>query len=114
MSWHPQPRRILLDGTDAVALTTDDYDRLDAIRRQAGAQASRIHALREQLAAATALLGAIRQAAVQTACGHHTEEHAALCFRETVLALLESSAGASSSRPGRTDSSGGAGLEPPA
>jgi hypothetical protein len=63
MAWRPQPRRIRLNGTDAVLLSPDDYDRLDTIRRQAGAQASRIHALREQLADATATLDTIRQAA---------------------------------------------------
>ncbi len=43
MAWHPQPRRMRLDGADAVVLTLDDYERLDTIRRRAGAQAMRIH-----------------------------------------------------------------------
>jgi hypothetical protein len=90
MAWRPQPRQINLDGTDAVLLSQDDYDRLDTIRRQAGAQASRIHALREQLADATAALDAIRQAACRADHAPSADEHVLPSVREEVLAILAS------------------------
>jgi hypothetical protein len=107
MSWHPQPRRIRVDGTDAVVLTADAYDRLDTIRRQAGAQAHRVHALREQLAGVTALLDAIRQAAALSSCAHDTGEDAPTCLRETVLALLGPGGAVSCGGPGRPAPDGG-------
>jgi hypothetical protein len=95
MAWRPQPRRIRLNGTDVVLLSQDDYDRLDAIRRQAGAQASRIHALREQLADATAVLDTIERAAGRADCAHGADERGMPCLREEVLSVLPSSAGLS-------------------
>jgi hypothetical protein len=68
MAWHPEPRRIRLDDSEAVVLSPDAYQRLDAIRRQAGAQANRIRALRQQLAGATATLEQIAQAVTQAEC----------------------------------------------
>jgi hypothetical protein len=90
-----------VDGTDAVVLTADAYDRLDTIRRQAGAQAHRVHALREQLAGVTALLDAIRHAALQDSCAHDT------CLRETVLAILGPDGAVSCGGPGRPAPDGG-------
>jgi len=92
MAWRPQPRWMRVDGMDAVVLPEDDYERLDTIRRRAGAQASRIHALREQLADAMAALETIRQAASRAECAQSAGEQATPCLRGEVLAILASHA----------------------
>jgi hypothetical protein len=68
VAWHPEPRRMQVDGADVVVLSLESYERLDRIRRQAGALASRTHALAQQLDAATAKLQTIRQAAAEAGC----------------------------------------------
>jgi hypothetical protein len=45
MAWHPEPGRTRLGNRNVVVLSPDDYQRLETIRRQAGAQASRVSAL---------------------------------------------------------------------
>jgi len=112
MAWRPRPRRIHLDGTDAVVLTPDDYERLDSIRRQAGAQAVRRHELREQLAAATAVLDQIASAAVRPDCPRGTDGRAPACLRENIREILAGPAAASPARlpgtqPGREPGPGG-------
>ena len=91
MAWHPQPRRMRLDGADAVVLTPHDYERLDTIRRQAGAQAMRIHTLRQQLAAATQLLEEITRAIAQDSCTARADDSSVACMRQTIAAILGSS-----------------------
>ena len=99
----PQPRRIRLDGVDSVVLTADAYQRLDAIRRQAGAQANRLHSLRQQLATATAALTAIDEAARQTECATGPDGHTTPCLRAIVLAILDSEdAATTSTSPARS------------
>lgn len=89
----PQPHRIRRDGADAVVLTPDAYERLDAIRRQAGAQANRVHSLRQQLAGATATLEAIAEAVRQAECAAGPDGQPTACLRKTVLAILDSPGG---------------------
>ncbi|MEV0675360.1 hypothetical protein AB0I60_02430 [Actinosynnema sp. NPDC050436] len=45
----PKPRRVQVDGTEMVVLTGSAYESLAGQRRQAGAQAARVRALRTQL-----------------------------------------------------------------
>ena len=99
MAWRPRPRRIHLSGADAVVLTPDDYERLDSIRRQAGAQAVRRHELREQLTAATAALDQIASAAARADCPCGTGGLAPACLRETIRKILTAHAAASPARP---------------
>ncbi len=103
MAWHPQPRRMRLDGADAVMLTLDDYERLDTIRRQAGAQTMRIHTLRQQLAAASELLEQITQAIAQDGCSARADDSSVACMCQTIAAILSSSVAGSSQRPHRAD-----------
>lgn len=44
----PQPRRITLGGSEAVALTVQEYEQLIASRRQIGGQSARVRALAQQ------------------------------------------------------------------
>jgi len=88
MAWHPEARRMRVDGTDVVVLSPEAYKRLDSFRRQAGAQASRMHALRQQLAAATATLDEIRQAAVRAACAAGPAKPDSECAGRELLAIL--------------------------
>jgi len=88
MAWHPEARRMRLDGTDVVVLSPEAYKRLDGIRRQAGAQSSRMHALRQQLAAATATLEEIRQAAVGADCAAGPASPGSGCAGRELLAIL--------------------------
>lgn len=93
MTWHPEPRRTRLEGTEVVVLSPEAYERLDGIRRQAGAQGNRVHALRQQLAAATATLEEIRLAAGQVECAAGPEDPGAGCIRARLLAILDRDAG---------------------
>jgi hypothetical protein len=105
----PRARRILLDGAEVIVLPPDDYERLDSIRRQAGAQATRIHSLRQQLANATATLDAIA-AAVRHARHAAPDTQPDACACEFVLQILGSAAANADHRhgqgqpPPRTDS----------
>jgi hypothetical protein len=93
----PRARRIVLDGAEAVALPPDDFERLDSIRRQAGAQVTRIHTFRQQLADATATLDAIAAAVRQARCITCPDSQSAACVREAVSQILD---GAGDSRTG--------------
>jgi hypothetical protein len=89
---HPEPRRAQLDGADVVVLTPDEYERLDASRRQAGANASRIRSLSQKLAAATEFFDELEQALADLpaclpgqagSCGEAPD-----CARRRVLAMV--------------------------
>jgi hypothetical protein len=102
---HPEPRRTRLDGADVVLLTPDEYERLDASRRQAGARVSRVRSLSQTLAAATAFLNELEEAVADLpACLPAQSEgcdEPADCARRRGLAML-------TARPGRdTGQSGG-------
>ncbi|MFJ3895501.1 hypothetical protein [Streptomyces sp. NPDC090083] len=95
MSRRPEPRRIVLDGAPAVALTPDDYDRLALARRQLGSQSSRMSGLNRDLALAARLLEDARTALCPAAehhgecpADHADEEPDRLCCR--IQALLGS------------------------
>jgi len=83
----PGARRTQLDGSEVVVLTPDAYEQLDAIRRQAGAQATRIHALRERLAEATAALEEIAEAARHGDCPERSSDRSSRCLRDIVLSM---------------------------
>lgn len=88
----PRARRILLDGAEVIVLPLDDYERLDSIRRQAGAQATRIHSLRQQLAHATATLDAIAAAVRHARHATSPDTQPDACACEFVLQILGSAA----------------------
>jgi len=73
---------------DIVVLSPDDYRRLDTIRRQAGAQATRVSALRQQLAGATTSLDEITQAVALAECPISQHNESTACLRASVLAIL--------------------------
>jgi hypothetical protein len=99
MAKHPEPRRMRLDGADAVVLTPDEYERLDASRRQTGANASRIRSLSMKLTVATEFLDELEQAvAVLPSCLPVLTkgcDEPAQCARRRVVEML-------ATRPGTT------------
>ncbi|MEU6480392.1 hypothetical protein ABZ858_26625 [Streptomyces sp. NPDC047017] len=70
MSRRPEPRRIVLDGVPAIALTPQEYERLVLARRQLGGQSSRMSALNRDLSLAADLLDEARAELCATADGH--------------------------------------------
>lgn len=65
MARHPEPQRTQLDGVEMVLLTQDAYERLEAARRQGGAQANRIRSLSQKLSDATAFLDDLERAVAE-------------------------------------------------
>ncbi|MFJ4790330.1 hypothetical protein [Streptomyces sp. NPDC088794] len=95
MNRRPEPRRIVLDGEPAVALTPQEYDRLTLARRQLGSQSSRMSGMNRDLAQATHLLEDARSALCVAAgtdgdcpAGPSEQESGHLCCR--IRALLDS------------------------
>ena len=87
------------EGAEVVVLEPAAYERLDATRRQVGAQASRIRALRQSLLEATAFLDELEQTLLELpACDLEPagdcledggcERSEAGCVRERLLGLL--------------------------
>lgn len=73
MSRHPRPRKVTVDGAESVVLTTDEYERLAGLRRQVGAQGTRIRILTQKLNDAQALLSDIERAVAEfPACDHES------------------------------------------
>lgn len=58
-----QPRRMRYKDADVIVLEPEEFARLDALRRQAGAQSGQLSAMRGQLNKATELIDAIAAAA---------------------------------------------------
>ena len=90
MTRRPEPHRMQLDGIEVVVLSADAFERLDALRRQAGAHSDRARALQQQLTAATAALEEIRQAVEQDGCAGKPGDS---CIRETILTILAAHTG---------------------
>ena len=71
VSRHPRPRKVTVDGAESVVLTIDEYERLAGLRRQVGAQGTRIRILTQKLNDAQALLSDIERAIAESPeCGH--------------------------------------------
>jgi len=88
VTWRPEPRRMQLDGTEVVVLSSDAFERLDALRRQVGAHSNRARALQQQLTAATAILEEIGEAVEQAGCTAESGHPGDSCLRETILTIL--------------------------
>ena len=94
MARHPGLRTTQLDGAEVVILPRDEYERLDASRRQVGAQANRIRTLQQRLTAMTAFLDKLEQSASAAPAGHQPD-HAdncrdceSSCVRRAMIAML--------------------------
>jgi hypothetical protein len=62
VSKRPEPRMVVLGGTEYVLLEQQAYAQLDAHRRQMGARTTQLHSLRQRLNDVAALLDAIEAA----------------------------------------------------
>jgi len=81
-----------------VLLTQDAYERLEAARRQGGAQANRIRSLNQKLSETTAFLDGLERAVAELpACqlGHpgSCRKAGTDCVRHRVLAMLQAHPG---------------------
>jgi hypothetical protein len=76
---HPQPRRIIFGGREAVALSVEEYEALIASRRQVGGQSARVRILGQRVKQAEQLLRALETliAAPPHRCSerHGSEQH---------------------------------------
>jgi len=109
MAWHPEPRLIRLNGSDAVVLSPGDYERLDGIRRQAGSQAASSHKLRHQLTTASAALDQIAAAIAGTDCAAEAGAAATAGLPEAIREIL---AAYSAANPARRRARPGQGQRP--
>ncbi|RMB81063.1 hypothetical protein CTZ28_36325 [Streptomyces shenzhenensis] len=97
-----EPRRIVLNGVPAVALTLEEYERLVLARRQLGGQSSRMSGLNRDLSLAANLLEDARAELCTTdgtggcPAGRSEQEGDRLCCR--IQALLGSARFAAPSR----------------
>jgi hypothetical protein len=89
-----QPHRSQFDGVQVVVLDEDAYERLEAARRQAGAQANQIRSLKQKLKEVRTFLDELDQAvadlpACQDLCeGETSGAPQPGCARRAVMALL--------------------------
>ena len=92
MTRRPVPRRLTVDGEEVVVLDVQTFEHLDAERRRAGAQSTRIAMLKDQLRKAQGLLEDVeRLARTLTGCSRVTpefDEHGVACCPRHAFAVV--------------------------
>jgi hypothetical protein len=81
MGKRPEPRRILLDGEQAVVLSVREYENLSAARRQLGAHEKHLRAARRRLEQYRALVEALRVALIAAPHATNGGHEPAACLR---------------------------------
>ncbi|MBV1853829.1 hypothetical protein [Catellatospora tritici] len=76
----PPPRRATLDGEEFILLSPDEYERLDASRRQVGAALARVRQVSHALGTARTALDAVDAVLADAACTCADAGKCAICL----------------------------------